>query len=58
MIKYVLKLLVACFKGEIVEVSRSNEEQGNGETKAYYNFTLKIKTPTYKEEKANALKLR
>lgn len=58
MIKFVLELLVACAKGEIVEVARSNEEQGDGETKEYYNFTLKVKTPTHKKVRVNGLELR
>lgn len=58
MIKFVFELLVACIKGDIVELERSNKELGNGKTLAYYNFVLKTKTPTHKKVRVNDLESR
>lgn len=48
MLKFIIKVLGAFLKGNLVEVARSNEEINNGKTLAHYDFTIKQKTPTNK----------
>ncbi|MFL2081035.1 hypothetical protein ACEN4A_04970 [Latilactobacillus sakei] len=48
MLKFIVKLLSALLKGNLVEVARSNEEINNGKTLAHYDFVIKQKTPTNK----------
>lgn len=50
MLKFIIKVLGALLKGDLVEVSRSNEEVENNNTLAHYDFTIKQKTPTKKSE--------
>lgn len=48
MLKFIIKVLGAFLKGNLVEVARSNKEINNGKTLAHYDFVIKQKTPTNK----------
>lgn len=48
MLKLMGRLAIEIICGNLVSISRSNENLGNNRTLAHYDFSVKVKTPTFK----------
>lgn len=48
MLKLIGRLAIEIICGNLVSISRSNENLGNNRTLAHYDFSVKVKTPTFK----------
>jgi len=48
MIKTIERLVNEILHGNLVSINRSNEDLGNGQTLAHYDFNVNVKSPASK----------